>query len=49
MLKGESRGEPKTRPFGRPCKQGIFKKSSSPVQTATRKVLYTNVYGTFFI
>ncbi len=41
MLKGEPHGEPKNRPLGRPLIQGVFKKSSSPVQTAkeTRNIL----------
>lgn len=34
MLKGEPHGESKKRPLGRPYIQGVFKKSSSPVQTA---------------
>ena len=37
MLKGEFRGEHKKRPLGKPLIQGVLKKSSSPVQTATRK------------
>jgi len=36
MLKGEHRGAPKKRPLGRPFIQGVFKKSSSPVQTAKK-------------
>gem|GEM_PF-4409453 len=34
MLKSELRGESKKQPLGRPLILGIFKKSSSPVQTA---------------
>jgi hypothetical protein len=34
MLKGEPRGESKKQPLVKPYKQGVFKKSSSPVQTA---------------
>ncbi len=34
MLKDEPYGAPKKRPLGRPLIQGVFKKSSSPVQTA---------------
>ncbi len=34
MLKGEPRGESKKPASDRPLIQGIFKKSSSPVQTA---------------
>ena len=39
MLKGEPRGELKKRPLGRPLIVGIFKKSSSPVQTAKSESL----------
>ena len=40
MLKGEPCGEPKKQPLGRPLLQGVFKKSSSPVQTAKNQALH---------
>jgi hypothetical protein len=36
MLKSEPRGAPKKRPLGSPLVQGIFEKSTSPVQIAER-------------
>lgn len=36
MLKGEHCGESKKQPLVKPYKQDVFKKSSSPVQTASK-------------
>lgn len=46
MLKGEPRGESKKPPPDRPLIQGIFKKSSSPVQTTERPLnfIYKRMY-----
>lgn len=46
MLKGEPCGEPEKRPLGRPMIQGIFNKSSSPVQTTERPLnfIYKRMY-----
>ena len=47
MLKSEPRGAPKKPPLGRPLIHDISVKSSSPVQTARSKALYTQCKGLF--